>query len=164
MPAFQSVLKIAIVLVIKVSVTLSKMFVLVSCINIITISAIYFHLKKTSIRCKLLVSFTKISFLKIIKLVNSIIVNCFLNFITILSECVNNTDCTAVENKNTCNKNACACNGGYIPDQDTCKPCAENEISVQNQEDLTFSCLACPEGEIQAEDGQHCVGRLKYII
>ena len=69
-------------------------------------------------------------------------------------------DCSAVDNKNTCKENVCQCNGGYIPDKDACKPCKENEISVQNPESLTFSCVACPTGEFPANDRQHCVGML----
>ena len=79
------------------------------------------------------------------------------------SECLNDMDCSAVDNKNTCKENVCQCNGGYIPDKDACKPCKENEISVQNPESLTFSCVACPTGEVPANDRQHCEGMLNNI-
>ena len=80
--------------------------------------------------------------------------------IMFLSECLNDKDCSAIDNKNTCNKNVCQCNGGYIPDQDGCKRCEANEISVQNPETLTFSCVACPSSEAPTEDRQRCEGML----
>ena len=78
-------------------------------------------------------------------------------FLTFLSECNTNDECT-YENKNVCSNYKCMCNPGHVKDVlNNCQPCGENRIPIDGK------CVDCPAGEIRAEDKTSCQSMFNLI-
>ena len=73
-----------------------------------------------------------------------------MTLLTFLPECNTNDDCT-YKNKNVCSNYKCMCNPGHVKDLlNNCQPCGENQIPIEGK------CVACPAGQIRAEDKTSC--------
>ena len=78
-----------------------------------------------------------------------------MSFFTYPLECILSEHCTK-PNKNICINNVCECNYGYIPKDDDCIPCQQNQIVKKDVCGNDF-CTDCPKNMLPTIDRRECV-------